>query len=352
VWPYDNTSGGQRYHEVAHTRGLVPNWTPVRILGEVPIEPDGSAHFQVPADTAVYFQLLDENHMELRRMRSFISFQSGERRGCTGCHETREEAPRAAQKFPRALLRDPSIPMPPAWGQQPLSFLRDVQPIFDRHCVACHGGLKPAGGLDFCGGLTRREVIPAFAANRAYDTIRSRGLVAISNIHDDARVTAPLAFGSHRSELVRVLREGACGKRATLSAQEWQRLVTWIDANAPYHDAFINKRAGAMPYDLPADEKLIAAVAAVHTRRCNQCHTAGEVTQSHWIDVHDPRRSLFLSAPLARSAGGSGKCGQPIYQNTDDADYRAVLDLVRAAARRAWQSPRRDLAALPPPAFP
>ena len=48
------------------------------MLGTVPVEADGSAHFRVPAETAVYFQLLDEDFMELRRMRSFISFQPGE----------------------------------------------------------------------------------------------------------------------------------------------------------------------------------------------------------------------------------------------------------------------------------
>ena len=58
-WPYDNQDGGQRYHDVAHTRGTVPNWTPVRVLGDVPVESDGSAYFRVPADTPVYFQLLD-----------------------------------------------------------------------------------------------------------------------------------------------------------------------------------------------------------------------------------------------------------------------------------------------------
>ena len=31
-----------------------------RILGTVPVEEDGSAYFEVPADRFVYFQLLDE----------------------------------------------------------------------------------------------------------------------------------------------------------------------------------------------------------------------------------------------------------------------------------------------------
>ena len=124
-WPYDNTHGGSRYAEKATPN----NWTPARILGTVPLDPDGSAHFKVPADTPVYFQLLDADGMELRRMRSFISFQPGESRGCVGCHETRAEAP-IEGPFPTALIRDPVTPAPPPWGTRPVSFLRDVQPVF------------------------------------------------------------------------------------------------------------------------------------------------------------------------------------------------------------------------------
>ncbi len=31
----------------------------------------------------------------------------------------------------------------------PVDFNRDVRPIFNQHCVACHGGVKQAGGLSF-----------------------------------------------------------------------------------------------------------------------------------------------------------------------------------------------------------
>ncbi len=348
VWPYDNTSGGQRYHEVPHTQALVPNWTPVRVLGEVPVEKDGSASFVVPADTAVYFQLLDENHMELRRMRSFISFQPGEKRMCVGCHETRGVAP-VAQQFPLALLRAPSDPLPPPWGQQPISFLRDVQPIFDRHCTQCHSGLKPAAQLDFSGGLTAKGVIPAFGSNRAYETIRVNELVSRSNIHDDARVTQPLQFGSHRSRLVHVLRHGVCAPRATLSEDEWLRLVTWIDGNATYHDRFVNKRQAIPAYDLPADVQLLNEIEAVHTRRCQGCHQAADVSKPYWIDLNAPSKSLFLAAPLARSAGGTEKCAAVTYTSTSDPDFQAVLGLLQRATERAWAQPRRDLQSLPPP---
>ncbi|UCF16292.1 MAG: discoidin domain-containing protein, partial [Phycisphaerales bacterium] len=173
-WPYDNEYGGHRYTEKAYPN----NWTPVRVIGTVPIESDGSAHFRVPADTPVYFQLLDRDHMELRRMRSFISFQPGEVRGCVGCHESREEAPRQ-DGIPLALTREPLDPVPPPWGQRPISFLRDIQPILDGHCVGCHSGLSPAGGLDFYGGLTagpergpgHATYIAGYGTNRAFETI-------------------------------------------------------------------------------------------------------------------------------------------------------------------------------------
>jgi len=109
-WPYDQQYGGLRYEYVALGEGI--SWTPVQVLGTVPVEADGSAHFQVPVDTSVYFQLLDENFMELRRMRSFISFQPGETRGCVGCHESKSVAPPPKAGL-MATAREPSIPTPP-----------------------------------------------------------------------------------------------------------------------------------------------------------------------------------------------------------------------------------------------
>lgn len=348
-WPYDNTHGGQRYTEKA-----VPNnWTPVRVLGEVPLDADGSAHFKVPADTAVYFQLLDENHMELRRMRSFISFQPGEQRGCVGCHETRAEAPPSGP-FPSALLREPAEPVPPPWGNRAVSFLRDIQPIFDRHCVQCHSGLKPVAGLDFSGGLTAHkyccsppEGVAGYGANRCFDTLLGHKLVACSPALDgDAAISLPLAFGSHKSKVVKVLREGPCGKRARLTDEEFVRLVTWIDCNAPYHDSFVNKRPKQPAYDLARDAELMKDITEVHTRRCGACHKAPVMTRADWIDIRRPDNSLFLTAPLAKTAGGTGACGSTVYATSSDDDYVRVLKLVQAAVERAWAAPRRDLATL------
>jgi hypothetical protein len=341
TWPYDNTHGGQRYAEKARPN----NWTPVRILGEVPLESDGSAHFKVPADEAVYFQLLDEAKMELRRMRSFISFQPGEKRGCVGCHETRANAP-TDKPFPLAMLHEPVVPTPPPWGTRPISFLSEIQPIFDRHCVGCHSGMKPAAGLDFFGGLTSGGPITDYGDNRAFDTIIKNRLVAWSPVQGDAAVTQPLQFGSHRSKLVHVLREGACSRRAKLSDDEWYRLVTWIDANAPYHDGFANKRPQQPAYDLAGDAALRRQLVDIHSPRCGSCHPVDHVVRLDWISVLDTQQSLMLTAPLAQSAGGTQKCGRAVYSSRDDAQYQAARQAIAAAVRKAMDQPRRDLKAL------
>ncbi|MBI5384280.1 MAG: discoidin domain-containing protein [Verrucomicrobia bacterium] len=354
-WPYDNERGGQRYGEDhryggpgAERKNLV-SWTPIRILGDVPVEKDGSVKFRVPADTAVYFQLLDEDRMELRRMRSFISFQPGEQRACTGCHESRNVAPVPAELTTSlAMTRSAVDPEPPPWGDRPVSFLRDIQPILDRHCVSCHCGLKPAGGLDFFGGLTSHDAeVSGYGYNRAYETILEKGLVAMSGVRaQDASITPPLAYGSTKSKLAQAALRGRRAGRYNITDAEWRTLAAWIDANAPYHDRFVNKRAGRPAYDLAGDKTLLKNLAAVHERRCASCHRTAEVTRLDWIDFREPARSLFLTAPLAKDSGGRGKCSRITYQNSTDPDYRAARDLVEAAVRRAWENPRRDMVSL------
>ncbi|MCY2953024.1 MAG: discoidin domain-containing protein [Planctomycetota bacterium] len=351
-WPYDNQRGGQRYGEdhgyggAGAERKNLTNWTPVRIIGTVPVESDGSAHFQVPVETAVYFQLLDEKQMELRRMRSFISFQPGEVRGCAGCHETQAAAP-AMGRPPMAALRAASIPVPPPWGDRPISFLRDIQPVLDRHCVGCHSGLKPAGGVDLFGGLvTYDPQIAGYGHNRAYETILEKGLVVLSAVRQqDASITPALAYGSHKSKLVTALSQGAHVGKVKLSEDERLRLVTWIDANAPYHDAFVNKRPEKVAYDLAGDSELVRSLTAVHERRCVSCHKPAAVSRSDWIDINEPRRSLFLAAPLQGTEDAGRKC-RGGYANASDPDYQQVLLLVESAVRRQWANPRRDVQSL------
>lgn len=224
-------------------------WAPVRVIGTVPVENDGSAHFKVPADAAIYFQALDARQMELRRMRTHVTLQPGEVRGCPGCHESRAASPPAGGPVRLAMTRPPVTPNPPPWGaERLLGYEWLVQPIFDRHCVRCHGRDKPDGGIDLTATVAPDGFYQSFRTLfglRPGDSSKKpgRALVACSDRFSNAEVSKPLAYGSPNSPLVQVLlADELHRKEVRLSQKEWISLVTWVDANAPYHDAFFNKR--------------------------------------------------------------------------------------------------------------
>ena len=76
-------------------------------LGTVPLAPDGSFAVEVPADTAIAFQAVDaEGRSELNEM-SWIYVRPGEQRGCLGCHQPRQAAPRCRTRMAQALRARP-----------------------------------------------------------------------------------------------------------------------------------------------------------------------------------------------------------------------------------------------------
>ncbi|OQB82333.1 MAG: hypothetical protein BWX88_04096 [Planctomycetes bacterium ADurb.Bin126] len=213
--------------------------------GIVPVEADGSAHFTVPAGRNLYLQALDENFMEVQRMRTFVNFQPGERRSCIGCHEPRSQAP--PPNRPTASLHAPVAiaPQPGDSGPRPLHYPTDVQPILDRHCVRCHSGPKPKAALDLSPTLTTHF-------NRSYESIMEANLVnAIQEwagrrkggwqaSMENVEAVPAYSLGSHKSKLIAHLRKGHSDVK--LSREEWVRLVTWIDVGAPYYGSYFGRR--------------------------------------------------------------------------------------------------------------
>jgi hypothetical protein len=223
------------------------SWSPVRVIGTVPVERDGSACFKVPADTALYFQALDERQMEIRRMRSVVSFKAGEVRGCTGCHESRAWTTAGQTSPAAAMRRQPDVPVPPPWGSERLlGYEWLVQPILDSHCVRCHGREKPDGGLDLTATVADDGLYQSYRTifgRLAGQSELGRLLVSCSDRFSNAGVTRTKQFGSHQSPLIRVLLDDPLHRdEVTLDPHQWSALVTWVDANAPYYDAFLDKR--------------------------------------------------------------------------------------------------------------
>jgi hypothetical protein len=209
-----------------------------KVHGVVPVHEDGSACFTVPSRKNLYFQALDKDYMELQRMRTFVNVMPGEQRSCVGCHEPRRQAPSARRDVPQALTHAPMplAPQPGDTGPRMVHYVTDIQPIFDKHCISCHGGSAPSGELDLSGALTTLYTT-------SYESLVDSNLVSYlygcfgaANIPPEPSV----AFGSHRSKLVERIQKAPC--KADLSREEFIKIVTWVDANAPFYGTHDGKK--------------------------------------------------------------------------------------------------------------
>ncbi|MEJ2705297.1 MAG: hypothetical protein P8Z79_22890 [Sedimentisphaerales bacterium] len=83
-------------------------WEVMRILGTVEVYEDGSALFNVPANTPLSIQPLDEQGKAIQLMRSWFTAMPGETVSCVGCHEQPKDVAvlgrRLATKRPAAQI--------------------------------------------------------------------------------------------------------------------------------------------------------------------------------------------------------------------------------------------------------
>lgn len=313
-------------------------YTVKRVLGVVPVDPDGSAHFTVPANRNVYFEALDGEGLEIQRMRSVVCLKPGENRSCTGCHESRLSAPLVRRST--AFARPPAAPEPPPWGTRPLSFLRDIQPILNARCLGCHAFDRGRAGTILTDDLTDRFTV-------AYEELLPYLAVADAmrwDHPDDVLARPPYTYGSAVSALTRLLRKGHYDVR--LSPVEWQSLAAWIDANAVYYDRYESAYGDRRSVFSGAHGR---AAREVHARRCAGCHGKGDGAGDTWwlsLNRRDPAASRALMAPLARAAGGWGRCEGTVFANRDDPDYRALHAALAGLHAQLRKTPREDLLSL------
>ncbi|MDO5580099.1 MAG: hypothetical protein Q4G69_03115 [Planctomycetia bacterium] len=225
-----------------------------RILGTVPFEDDGSVFFEVPAERFLYFQILDEDKTLIQSMRSGIMVRPGEMNGCVGCHESRLDAPAAAKVLPKAMAGSPKK-LEPWYGPDRLfSYAEEVQPVFDKYCIACHDiGKKGAEKVKLCGDLN-------LAFNVSYCEIRAKDLIRVPGAGPHNLLPA-LSWGSRESRLAAILLKGHPDPKIDQKRKElglwfdkksdpeaFDRIITWIDINAPYYptysSAYPNTRFG------------------------------------------------------------------------------------------------------------
>ena len=174
-------------------------YTPKRVWGFVNVKPDGSAHFRVPAERAIYFLPLDEQGRAVQRMRTFTHLMPGEVQGCVGCHASRNSATPHLFDSLGLAMEPPQALTPPDWGVRGFDYMSIVQPVWDKHCVACHDyGQKAGEKLNLAGDL-------GLAFNTSYDELRGKKYVHVVGA-GPYQTQMPMSWGSHASRLTRILR--------------------------------------------------------------------------------------------------------------------------------------------------
>jgi len=344
-----------------------------RVLGTVPVEPDGSAYFEAPANRPVIFVALDANDLSVKRMHSFTSVMPGETAGCVGCHEHRSETITRSANL-AALRRPPSRVEPFAGYPDVPDFPRDIQPILDRHCVRCHNYRKRSGRVILAGGRGPRY-------SHAYWSMLAWGQVVDGR--NSLGNTPPRSMGSAASPLMHKI-DGSHHK-VKLSAREQRMIWLWIEAAAPYAGTYASLGCGetGMGYWVPQQ--------AVLGRRCAGCHCPprkdlkhprdklplpaahhprrpGMPAHERWVGVYlpaatrsahilanftTPEDSPLLLAPLAKEAGGWAELKRypreqdgrhpVVFRSKDDADYRKLLARIRRGKEHLDQTKRFDM---------
>ena len=221
-----------------------------KVLGTVPVEEDGSARFEMPVDVPVYFQALDANGVAVQTMRSATYVHPGETLTCLGCHEGRyNTAQNQTDASPMAFQRAPSSIKPDVAGSNPFNYPTLVQPILDRHCVACHEKESLEGKtFKLDQGEENQYFYTSYFNLRPFVYVAGNG-----NAQPDAPIksqpdhggawnqftpgrTFPGQFGANRSPLWALIENGHYD--VTLAPEEKRALALWMDNNADFFGAY------------------------------------------------------------------------------------------------------------------
>ena len=341
-----------------------------RVWGYAPVERDGSANFQIPAQKEIYLQVCDAQGRELQRMTSALQVMPGETLSCAGCHESRQSVLPSKLSKPVAMQRAPTPLSLPEWGNAGvMDYNRIVQPVLDRNCVSCHKGANPPKGVLLTGDYTRffnmsydNLVIRTHSdeVSRALYTGHSKEKPMVQSLHLLHGIIDPFEpqeSGSLVSRLPDFFKPEHCKKEVPLSDR---RIIhEWIDAMIPYYATSDYARLEAKSNrdkwaDLNSRQLLswfTDGFAPVYNRRCASCHgkAEGELglkdkRQWSWINLTSPELSPALTAHLSKDAGGRGIPAKDFqFKDATDPDYQTMLKAIAKGGKKAYETPEADM---------
>jgi hypothetical protein len=387
------TMGGSPYNQTFLVSAALA-FSVKNYLGVVPVDEDGSAYFEVPAGKAIYLQALDAEGRLVQSMRTFVQAAPGTTRSCIGCHEHKYSTTTAVDDMPQILGREPSRLQPESWGSGFVDYPSMVQPVLDKHCVRCHGGSDGiAAGMDLSGGWTEHfNISYENLANRRHTQLIAHWISAIDCMNGTAlwssQLFGPRRHGSGSAPLADLLVSGHDGHIPELTRPERDLLMAWIDTNGLYHGTWDCTASGCAIRGWKNMTQSL--VTQMQSAGCLRCHGEGNrlhYFENDWVNLKEPERSRILRAPLPDGGEGYGlgfcrdrkvdprrqrihllwrgyahavqppeafphrpvvpadASGEPVvsFASTDDANYQAVLKIIRDARAAALASPRVDM---------
>jgi hypothetical protein len=221
---------------------------------------------------------------------------------------------------PLALRRPPS--KPESWRGPPreFSFMAEVQPVFTRQCVACHDYGKEAG--------KKLNLAPdrTLTFNTAYSELWRKGYLACVGA-GPAEIQRAYAWGSHASRMVAELRNPRVAehKDLKLSAEDLDRIITWIDLNGVYYPtyacAYPNSLTGRIPL-APSQLGRLGQLTGVPFADQRSCGS----NRGPEVSFERPELSPCLSR-----------------LSPDGLQYREALAIIRAGGEMLARHPRADM---------
>lgn len=221
------------------------SWDVKKVLGTVDVQPDGSAFFKVPSRKPLYFQALDDKGRVVQTMRSWSTLQPGENQSCVGCHEHKNTVPLASHKVSIAMNKGiQSIISEDEEGVRPFSYLKEVQPIWDKHCISCHDGVKQKmslkGNMKVVDRQTKRKYAESYlnltharktTGNDSWQGDAHHPEVNWISSLSEPTLLPPYSGGSNTSYLIKRLDSGHGGTH--LSKEEIAKVALWLDLLVP-----------------------------------------------------------------------------------------------------------------------
>ncbi len=220
---------------------------------------------------------------------------------------------------------EPWLDTPSVEEAKPFNYLTEVQPVFDNKCISCHDYGKEAGEVLNLAGDISLPFNVSYTELMAKSGHRYTGAdeKMVNFVGDGPPGVLPAyAWGSHRSKLVRVLKEGHYD--VELTDEEMQRITSWNDVNAVYYGHYEFYIPGRNPLlALPDGPKKSELVLLGHTH-LNSAR-AWILDNGHLVNFTRPE----LSPSLAMME--------------DDTQRALALSYIKEAAEYLKTQPREDM---------